>query len=39
MLDYQTEVLTQVVIFDVPLLRQPDYFLLNDEQTITIIAS
>ena len=31
--------MTTLVEFDVPLLRQPEFFLMNDEQTVAIIAS
>ena len=38
-INFLTEKITDVVIFDVPLSRQPEFFLMNDDQTVSIIAS
>ena len=38
-LNFETELVKDVVIFDIPLLRQPEFFLMNDDQTVSIIAS
>ena len=38
-INFLTEKITDVVRFDVPLSRQPEFFLMNDDQTVSIIAS
>ena len=38
-LDFINERVKEIVIFQVPLTRQPEFFLMNDDQTVSIIAS
>jgi hypothetical protein len=37
--DFINERVKEIVIFQVPLTRQPEFFLMNDDQTVSIIAS
>jgi hypothetical protein len=39
MLNYITEEITTIVTFLTPLTRQPDFFTMNEEQTVSIVAS
>lgn len=37
--NFDTEALTDLYIYEVPLSRQPEFFLMNDDQTVSIVAS
>lgn len=37
--DFINERVKDIVIFEIPLTRQPEFFLMNDDQTVSIVAS
>jgi len=37
--NFETEEIKEICIFEVPLTRQPEFFLMNDNQQVSIIAS
>ena len=37
--NYKSEEIKVIMRFEVPLIRQPEFYLLNDEQTVSIVAS